>query len=168
MDNSRNQPHSMLFLSISDGFTAQKQRFRRQEAALLASRNGGSLNCFLFLFASKISTTLIISIFRVMPKISVFHNRTTTCRQISAVCMLRTGFLLNLFTMSKGFDLSRSALGNQALKTLMLLENLFQTHVIIYKVLLFIVLYGSPSGLRAKSSLLVFLHCINPCLGHFH
>ena len=96
-DNSRIELHSVLFTLRSSGFWCRKRRFHRQETVVLASRNGGSWNWFLFLYTWKRFIALIISVLCIMSKTSVFRYRTTMCRQISAVCMLRIAFLLNLF-----------------------------------------------------------------------
>ena len=92
----------MLFSSRSGDSLRWKGRFHRQETAVFESRNDGSWKWFLFLSASKIPTVLIISILHAMPKIRIFRNQTTTRRQISAVCMLRTAFLLILFAFIVG------------------------------------------------------------------
>ena len=86
----------MLFLSRSGDFLCLKRQFYRQGTAVLAPRNGGSWNWCVFLPASKKHTVLIISIFHVMPKISVFRQRMATRRQIWAVFAVRTAFLLKL------------------------------------------------------------------------
>ena len=92
----------MLFSSRSGDSLRWKGRFHRQETAVFESRNDGSWKWFLFLSASKTPTVLIISILHAMPKIRIFRNQTTTRRQISAVCMLRTAFLLILFAFIVG------------------------------------------------------------------
>ena len=99
-DKSRTQPYSMLFLSTSGGSLWWKGRFYRQEAPVLASRNGGFWNWFAFLSASKVYIALIINVFNVMPQNSVFRCRTTTRLQILAVFVVRTAFMLILFTAS--------------------------------------------------------------------
>ena len=90
----------MLFLSKSGGSWCSKRWFYRQKTAVIASRNGGSWNWFVLLYISKHSISLIINAFCVMLKTSVFHHRRTMCRQISDMCVVRTAFLLNLFTAS--------------------------------------------------------------------
>ena len=92
----------MLFLSRNGDSLCWKQRFHRQEAADLDSRNGGSWNWFVLLSASKSFISLITNIFYIMPKISVFRHLTTMRRQISAVCVVRIAFLLILFTYRRG------------------------------------------------------------------
>ena len=100
-DKSWKQFHSVLFLSKSGGSLCWKRRFYRQETAVLASRNGASWNGFLFLSVSKMSIVLIICVLCVMLQKCVIRHRTTTCQQISAVFVVRTAFLLILFTASE-------------------------------------------------------------------
>ena len=102
VDKSRNKLHSVVFLSRNGGFLYWKRWFYRQETTVLAPRNGGSWNWFFFLSASKKSIILIINIFHVMPKISVFCHRTATRWQISALRAVRTVFLLSLFASIVG------------------------------------------------------------------
>lgn len=68
----------------SVGFSVKKRRF---------------LKLFRVLLESKKHITLIISVFHIMTKISVFRDLRTTCRQISTVFAVRTCFLLILFVV---------------------------------------------------------------------
>ena len=107
---SKNKLHSLLFLLKIGRSLCWKQRFYRQETVGLEPRIGASWNWFVFLDSLKKSITLIVSVLCLMLKISVFRQRRTIRRQISAVCMLRTAFLLNLFAYIEGCDLSCSTL----------------------------------------------------------
>ena len=73
-----------------------------QKATVLSARSVGfSVKKRRFLkLESKKHITLIISVFHIMTKISVFRDLRTTCRQISTVFAVRTCFLLILFVVS--------------------------------------------------------------------
>ena len=92
----------MLFPTKSVDSWCCKGRFYSQETAVLASINGGSWKWVLFLSASKTFISLITNAFCVMLQNSVFRQRMTMRRQISAVRAVRIAFLLNLFASIVG------------------------------------------------------------------
>ena len=92
----------MLFPTKSVDSWCCKGRFYSQETAVLASKNGGSWKWVLFLSASKTFISLITNAFCVMLQNSVFRQRMTMRRQISAVRAVRIAFSLNLFASIVG------------------------------------------------------------------
>ena len=79
----------------NSGFIGKKRRNQTQETAVLET-------VFLILSALNKVIMLIINTLCVIPKTSVFRQRTTTHRQISAVRAVRIAFLLSLFAYVVG------------------------------------------------------------------